>query len=345
MIMKVFISYAREDYASAKRLFDYLKRIADTEPWLDQESLLPGMDWKYGVMVALRQSRFVILLLSRCLINKSGYIQHEIKETLERLSAFPPGSIFLIPARLEECMPKDEELLKLNWVDMFPDWDEGIKKIIMSIEYESKKETSKEKETIKAVSNSITHSPAIEFGRRTTSGVIEVLESSRDFSGLNLMDLNLEGRDFSSADLQGANLVGANLINCNFTNANFKAANLERADLCDSCLKGANLWGANLWGANLLGANNLKEAFFKHTNIYGVNGLRLEDVYAFEKDALLLDERYEYLGEHDLVTSLEDYGSFIRYFREEVGMSPSQLKSTFLWLNHEYFVSLLSRVF
>jgi hypothetical protein len=76
--MKVFISYAREDYTSAKKLFDYLKRIDGIEPWLDKESLLPGMDWKYGIMVALRESRFVILLLSPCLIHKSGYVQHEM---------------------------------------------------------------------------------------------------------------------------------------------------------------------------------------------------------------------------------------------------------------------------
>ncbi len=38
---KVFISYAKEDYETAKRLYDDLKE-AGAEPWLDDEDLLSG---------------------------------------------------------------------------------------------------------------------------------------------------------------------------------------------------------------------------------------------------------------------------------------------------------------
>ena len=41
----VFISYAREDFPAAKRIYDELRR-AGVEPWLDKESLLPGQKWK-----------------------------------------------------------------------------------------------------------------------------------------------------------------------------------------------------------------------------------------------------------------------------------------------------------
>lgn len=328
--MKVFISYAREDYASAKKLFDYLKQLNDIEPWLDKESLLPGMDWKHEIMVALRESRFVVLLLSPCLINKSGYVRHEIKETLERLSTFPPESIFLIPARLEECMPKDEELLRLNWVDMFPNWDEGIKKIKMAIQYERNKESGKEKEAIKIVANSIEQNTSINFSRLTKSNVQEILSSTKNFVGANLMNLNLNGCDFTSADLQGANLVGTILTNCNFSNANLKAANLERAELDNACLINANLWGVNFWRANLRDINGLEKAILQHTNFYGVRGMGLENLPSLQEDSTVI---------------LGDYGSFIYYFRETVGMSPSKLRNTFLWLNHEYFVSILSRDF
>ena len=328
--MKVFISYAREDYASAKRLFDYLKKVNDIEPWLDKESLLPGMDWKHEIMVALRESRFVVLLLSSCLITKSGYVRHEIKETLDRLSTFPPESIFLIPARLEECMPKDEELLRLNWVDMFPDWDEGIRKIKRAIQYESKKESGKEKEKIELVAKSIEQNVSLNFYRTTKPDVQEILSTTRDFSGANLMDLNLKGHDFTSANLQGANLVGTNLTNCDFSNANLKAANLERAKLINARLNNANLWGVNLWRANLLDVNGFEKALLQHTNIYGVLGMDEEDLPSLQEDAIVI---------------LKDYGSFINYFRGMVGMSPSQLQNTFLWLNHEYFVNMISRIY
>jgi len=326
--MKVFISYAREDYASAKKLFDYLKQLNNIEPWLDKENLLPGMDWKHEIMVALRESRFVVLLLSSCLINKSGYVRYEIKETLERLTTFPPGSIFLIPARLEECMPKDEDLLRLNWVDLFPKWDEGIDKIKLAIQYNRKKESEKEKETIDIVSRTIEQNVSTNFTSMTTANIQEILSSSRDLSGANLMNLNLEGYDFTSANLQGTNLVGTNLKNCDFSNANLKAANLERADLDNARVSNANLWGANFWRANLHDLNGLEKATLQHTNFYGVMGMNIGDLPGLREDAFV---------------TLGDYGSFIYYFRETVGMSPANLQNTFLWLNHEYFVSMLSR--
>ena len=44
----VFISYAREDFAKAKRLYEDLKE-ARIIPWLDKESLLPGQQWKTAI--------------------------------------------------------------------------------------------------------------------------------------------------------------------------------------------------------------------------------------------------------------------------------------------------------
>jgi len=200
----------------------------------------------------------------------------------------------------------------------------------MSIDYESKKEGGKEKETIEIVANSIERNISINFSRITKSDVQEILSSTRDFSGANLMNLNLKGNDFTSANLQGANLVGTNLTNCDFSDANLKAANLERADLNNACLKDANLWGANFWRANLRDVSGLEHALIEHTNFYGVIGMSLEDLPSLVENAIVI---------------LGDYGSFIHYFRKTVGMSPSKLQNTFLWLNHEYFVSMLSRIY
>jgi len=40
----------------------------------------------------------------------------------------------LIPARLDECESSHRALLQIQWVDLFPDWDEGMRKIRLALE-------------------------------------------------------------------------------------------------------------------------------------------------------------------------------------------------------------------
>jgi hypothetical protein len=127
--VKVFISYAREDLASAKRMFDELK-AAGFEPWFDKECLLPGQRWEVGIEQAIRSSHYFIAILSSHSVAKRGYVQKEIRRALEILDQIPESDIFLIPARLSECRPSHIALEQLNWVDLFPDWETGVQKII-----------------------------------------------------------------------------------------------------------------------------------------------------------------------------------------------------------------------
>ncbi len=43
--IKVFISYAKEDYETALKLYNDLKQVGVT-PWLDKKDLLPGANWE-----------------------------------------------------------------------------------------------------------------------------------------------------------------------------------------------------------------------------------------------------------------------------------------------------------
>ncbi len=53
--VKVFISYAREDYKIARKLYHDLRK-AGVKPWLDEEDLLPGKKWKVEIEKAIRGS-------------------------------------------------------------------------------------------------------------------------------------------------------------------------------------------------------------------------------------------------------------------------------------------------
>ncbi|MCD4652761.1 toll/interleukin-1 receptor domain-containing protein [bacterium] len=127
--ISVFVSYAREDAKAAKKLYADLK-IAGVQPWLDTESLSPGQKWRVEIRTAIRASRYFLLLLSSKSVQKKGYFQKEIKEALDVLDEFPESDIYLLPIRLDECDTDYERIRELHRVDMFPDWNDGLQKVI-----------------------------------------------------------------------------------------------------------------------------------------------------------------------------------------------------------------------
>ncbi|BBO84659.1 hypothetical protein DSCO28_52250 [Desulfosarcina ovata subsp. sediminis] len=128
----VFISYAREDQEQAKRLYKDLKH-AGTQPWLDVEDLLPGQKWRAAIRQTIRKSDFVVILLSSRSISKQGFVQAELNKAMEVLEEIPADDIFMIPARLDDIRVSHETLMELNHVDLFPDWEAGLLKILKVI--------------------------------------------------------------------------------------------------------------------------------------------------------------------------------------------------------------------
>jgi hypothetical protein len=114
VVLRIFISYAREDKEFLDRLFEELARHPDITPWLDTRNLLPGANWKDEILDEIERSDFILLLLSNRSIKKDGFVQREMREAIEKLSLIAPGNRVLIPIRVEECEPKHRELRLLN---------------------------------------------------------------------------------------------------------------------------------------------------------------------------------------------------------------------------------------
>jgi hypothetical protein len=125
---QIFISYAREDYKIAKQIYDFLV-LQGQEPWFDKERLLPGQKWESAIQSAIRESHFFIALLSPNSIEKRGYVQKELRAGLDMLDKIPDSQIFLIPVRLAECEPIHERLRELQWLDLFPDLEDGLRRL------------------------------------------------------------------------------------------------------------------------------------------------------------------------------------------------------------------------
>jgi len=138
---KVFISYAREDYDFAYKLYLSLKEIG-TDPWLDRKNLLPGQRWQPAIESAIQNADFFIAVLSENSIGKRGYVQKELRIGLDVLDLIPDTEIFLIPIRIENCSPANKTIKELQWVDFYPDWNEGFLRIksVFDFQFEATKE-------------------------------------------------------------------------------------------------------------------------------------------------------------------------------------------------------------
>ncbi len=127
--MKVFISYAREDFEIARKLRDDLEK-AGIKTWLDKEDLLPGQKWRTIISKEIRECSHFLALLSSKSLSTRGFVQKELKMALDMLGEFPDDEIFVIPVRIEECEPADEQLKEIHWADLFPSYEKGFQDIL-----------------------------------------------------------------------------------------------------------------------------------------------------------------------------------------------------------------------
>lgn len=115
--LRVFLCHSSGDKPSVRNLYHRLKGDGFA-PWIDEENLLPGQDWRDEIHEAVRASDAVIVCLSRSSITKEGHVQKEIRVALDLADEKPPGTIFIIPVRLE-IVDVPSRLAQWQWVDLF----------------------------------------------------------------------------------------------------------------------------------------------------------------------------------------------------------------------------------
>ena len=130
--IRVFLAYAEEDRADAKRLYAALQK-AGFEPWMDQEKLLPGQNWPRAIERAIDLSEFFIGCFSRRSVVKRGHFQCELEYALNVASRVPAEEIFFLPLRLNDCEVPSTISRKVQHVDLFPDWDRGVGELLKAM--------------------------------------------------------------------------------------------------------------------------------------------------------------------------------------------------------------------
>ena len=218
MYDKIFISYAKEDFIYAERLYNYLENNG-FKPWIDKKGILPGQDWNFVIKKELREANYIILLLSDISVQKRGYIQREFKTALDYVEEKLEDDIYLIPLKINNCVVP-EKLLRFQWLEYEP--LENFELILRSlnlqrekyIEYENKQIAAKETFAYKV------YDKKYEYKNLTKFVIQSKYFQFNDESNVNLLELNsiIRGRQatFVSSSRSSFHEITGNLISLDF---------------------------------------------------------------------------------------------------------------------------------
>ena len=121
--LRVFLSYAREDRQLVISVYERLKKEG-FDPWMDVENIQGGQEWTSEIQKAIQKSAVVIIFLSATSTNREGFVQREIRRSLEIAEYSPPNSIFLIPVRLDDSpVPKALQAIHSVYFSSKDFWD------------------------------------------------------------------------------------------------------------------------------------------------------------------------------------------------------------------------------
>jgi hypothetical protein len=130
---RIFIAYASEDMNAAVRLYNTL-RARGYAPWLDTRKLLPGQNWPRRIEDAIHNADYFIASFSAHSVRKRGGFQSEVRYALDCARRLPIDEIFLIPVRLDDCRVPARIQRETQYVDLFPDFEAGVERIVGVIE-------------------------------------------------------------------------------------------------------------------------------------------------------------------------------------------------------------------
>ena len=129
---RVFIAYVEEDLRLAKKLYAAFEQHG-FRPWLDKKKLVPGQNWPRAIETAIQTSDFFVACFSRQSTCKRGSFHSELRYALACAARVPLDEIFFIPIRLEGCTVPGHISKRIQYVDLFPDWEAGIKRVVAVI--------------------------------------------------------------------------------------------------------------------------------------------------------------------------------------------------------------------
>ena len=135
----MFISYIRENESAVKRLCDELEQRG-IEIWLDRQKIGPGVFWKDAIRKAINKGAFFIACFSKEYQSKhKNYMNEELTLAIEEMRQLHHDHVWFIPVLLSETdVPARDigggrTLLDYQYVPLYHDWNEGVRRILSAI--------------------------------------------------------------------------------------------------------------------------------------------------------------------------------------------------------------------
>ncbi|HEY1791503.1 MAG TPA: TIR domain-containing protein [Opitutaceae bacterium] len=115
----VFLSYAREDTDSAKRIADALRGFG-VEVWFDQAELRGGDAWDANIRRQIRECcLFVAVVSATTQARGEGYFRREWRLAIDRTHDMAAGIPFIIPVVIDDTLESKalvpEEFMRVQW--------------------------------------------------------------------------------------------------------------------------------------------------------------------------------------------------------------------------------------
>jgi hypothetical protein len=137
---RVFIAYVEEDLRAARKLYTAFEQQG-MRPWLDKKKLLPGQNWPRAIETAIQTSDFFVACFSRRSTSKRGSFHSELRYALTCAARVPLDEIFFIPVRVDDCAVPGHISKRIQYIDLFPDWEAGVQRVtaVMKTQQENRK--------------------------------------------------------------------------------------------------------------------------------------------------------------------------------------------------------------
>ncbi len=127
--LKVFLAHISENKSKVRECYASLLSLGFS-PWLDEEDILPGQEWRLAIKKAIKYSHVILVFLSKKAVDKTGHFQREIKMAIDYAMDQPEDQIFIIPVLLEDVEIPDS-LSKYQWVRL--DSSGGLNRLARSL--------------------------------------------------------------------------------------------------------------------------------------------------------------------------------------------------------------------
>jgi hypothetical protein len=122
--LKIFLGYPSEHVEKAWEVYHFL-HAKGHDVWFDKKSLVGGVEWDKERERGQQEAELVVHLCSAAILNRTGVVNREIRQSLRLVEDQPLGALYVIPIRLEK-MNLPVELLRFQFFDFDESWKERL---------------------------------------------------------------------------------------------------------------------------------------------------------------------------------------------------------------------------